>query len=99
MSERLNLTYTSAVILEAIAERHTYGFDIIDSTGLPSGTVYPALRRMEAAGLIKSGWDREAAGSSAGPPRKYYRLTSGGRKHLGVLRDRYPRLAQASKTK
>ena len=99
MSERLNLTYTSAVILESIAERHTYGFEIIDNTGLPSGTVYPALRRMEAAGLIESGWDREAAEASAGPPRKYYRLTSDGRKHLGVLRDRYPKLARASKTK
>ena len=99
MADRVNLTYASAVILETIAERHTYGFEIIDGTGLPSGTVYPALRRMEAARLIESGWDHKAADVSAGPPRKYYRLTSDGRKHLAALRDRYPRLARMSKAK
>lgn len=99
MPERLNLTYASAVILEAIAERRTYGFQIIDGTGLPSGTVYPALRRMEAAGLIESAWDHEGADKSGGPPRKHYAITRGGRKHLEVLRGRYPRLTQTSKTK
>jgi len=93
----MNLTYASAVILDVIAQRQTYGFEIIDATGLPSGTVYPALRRMESAGLIESGWDHKAAQESGGPPRKYYRLTRNGREHLHVLRDRYPRLAQTSK--
>ena len=32
----------------------------MDTTGLPSGTVYPALRRMEAAGLIDSAWETPA---------------------------------------
>ncbi len=93
----MNLTYASAVILEAIAERQTYGFQIIDGTGLPSGTVYPALRRMEAAELIESVWDHASAEESGGPTRKYYRLTGRGRQHLDVLRDRYPRLARTRK--
>jgi DNA-binding PadR family transcriptional regulator len=97
MPERLKLTYASAVILEAIAERQTYGFQIIDGTGLPSGTVYPALRRMEAAGFIESAWDHAAVEESDGPPRKYYRLTRNGQEHLDVLRGRYPRLTLTRK--
>jgi len=97
MVERLNLTYASAVILEALAQRKTYGFQIVDGTGLPSGTVYPALRRMESAGLIESAWDHKGAEASGGPARKYYRLTTNGRKHMTVLLDRYPRLARTSK--
>ena len=42
------LTYSSAVILQAISNGYLYGFDIIDMTGVPGGTVYPttALRRI-----------------------------------------------------
>jgi len=40
------LTYTTAVILQAVANGYLYGFDIIDITGVPGGTVYPALRRL-----------------------------------------------------
>ena len=37
-----------ALILQALDNGYYYGFDIMDVTGLPSGTVYPALRRMES---------------------------------------------------
>jgi PadR family transcriptional regulator PadR len=92
MAERFNLTYTSGLILQAVAEGFAYGFHIIDHTGLPSGSIYPALRRLEAAGWIESLWDHKGAEKSGGPPRKYYRLTRTGRGHLNVLRDRYPLL-------
>ena len=45
------LTYSTTVILQAIANGYLYGFDIIDITGMPGGTVYPALRRLDEAGL------------------------------------------------
>jgi PadR family transcriptional regulator, regulatory protein PadR len=92
MSERINLTYTSGLILHAIAAGQSYGFDIIDHTGLPSGTVYPALRRLESAGLITSLWDHRSAEKSGGPPRKYYRMKRHGREHLEKLLARYPLL-------
>src|SRR5688572_19862296 len=41
------LTYSSALVLQAIASGYRYGFDVMDVTGLPSGTVYPALRKLE----------------------------------------------------
>jgi len=40
------------VILQSVRSGYLYGFDIIDITGLPGGTVYPALRRLEEAGYL-----------------------------------------------
>ena len=97
MPNRLNLTYTSGLILQAVAQGLSYGFNIIDHTGLPSGTVYPALRRLEAAGLVESLWDHRAAEKSGGPPRKYYRLTASGRDRLKLLYDRYRLLERTAK--
>jgi PadR family transcriptional regulator, regulatory protein PadR len=93
----LNLTYTTGLILQTIARGLSYGFHIIDHTGLPSGTVYPALRRLESAGLVESLWDYKSAEKSGGPPRKYYRLTASGRERLKILRDRYRLLARMAK--
>jgi PadR family transcriptional regulator len=93
----MNLTYTSGLILHAVALGEAYGFDIIDQTGLPSGTVYPALRRLESGGLLESIWDHKNAEKSGGPPRKYYRLTREGREHLEALRARYPLLERIAK--
>jgi hypothetical protein len=46
------LTYSTTVILQAIANGYLHGFDIIDITGMPGGTVYPALRRLDEAGYL-----------------------------------------------
>jgi PadR family transcriptional regulator, regulatory protein PadR len=97
MSDRVNLTYTSGLILQTLAQGLSYGFNIIDHTGLPSGTVYPALRRLESAGLVDSLWDHKGAEKSGGPPRKYYRLTALGRERLKLLRDRYHLLEQMAR--
>ena len=48
---RLSITTLSA--LHAISNGVRYGFDVIDATGLPSGTVYPALSRLERDGVIR----------------------------------------------
>ena len=93
----MNLTYTSGLILQTIGQGLSYGFNIIDHTGLPSGTVYPALRRLESTGLVASLWDHKGAEKSGGPPRKYYRLTASGRERLKLLRDRYRLLEKMSK--
>ena len=69
------LSYTVAVILRTLDNGYQYGFDIMDVTGLPSGTVYPALRRLEDAGLVKSKWEKHAlAQAEARPPRKNDRI-------------------------
>jgi PadR family transcriptional regulator PadR len=91
------LTHATAIILQAVANDYLYGFDIIDITGLPGGTVYPALRRLEEAGYLASKWEKPAlAQQQQRPPRKYYELTREGREALGeaVKRFRLLELAQ-----
>lgn len=91
MSDTAKLSHTAALILQTIENGYSYGFDIMDATGLPSGTVYPALRRMETEGLIGSQWESEKkAVSEQRPPRKYYRVTRVGAQVLEQSQKRYP---------
>jgi len=89
------LSYSVAVIMRALDNGYQYGFDIMDVTGLPSGTVYPALRRLEEAGHVKSKWEKHAiAQNEQRPPRKYYELTKSGREVLAEALERYRLLEQ-----
>ncbi len=89
------LTYSSAVILQAVANGYLYGFDIMDITGVPGGTVYPALRRLEEAGHLSSKWEKQSiAQAEPRPPRKYYELTRAGREALAAAVKRYRLLEQ-----
>jgi DNA-binding PadR family transcriptional regulator len=70
-------------VLQAIASGVEYGFDICASTGLASGTVYPALSRHERDGFVRSAWeDPVRAHQQRRPPRRYYRLTAEGRRAI-----------------
>jgi PadR family transcriptional regulator, regulatory protein PadR len=62
-------------------------------TGLPSGTVYPALRRLERDEMIRSQWEKQSiADAEQRPARKYYKVTADGRATLEGARKRYPLL-------
>jgi PadR family transcriptional regulator len=58
-------------VREALRERGGTRFD------LPTGTIYPALRRLEAAGLVKGTWAEDS-----GRRRRVYQLTPAGRRRL-----------------
>ena len=89
------LSFSVAVIMQALDNGYRYGFDIMDVTGLPSGTVYPALRRLEEAGYVKSKWEKHAiAQQELRPPRKYYELTKAGKEILVEAIQRYRLLEQ-----
>lgn len=89
------LSHTAAMILAAIAAGDGYGFSVMELTGLPSGTVYPALRRLERDAFIRSQWERQSiADKEQRPPRKYYKLTRSGQTALDASRERYPLLAK-----
>jgi DNA-binding PadR family transcriptional regulator len=93
MAREPRLTHITALILTAIDAGIVYGFSIMEMTGLPSGTVYPAVRRMEEDQLIRSRWERQAiADREQRPPRKYYQLTTTGKTALEASRKRYPLL-------
>src|SRR5262245_28451675 len=89
------LSHTAALVLQAIHSGDGYGFSVMEMTGLPSGTVYPAMRRLERDGLIRSQWERQSiADSEQRPPRRYYRLTRTGSAALAAAQERYPLLAK-----
>jgi PadR family transcriptional regulator PadR len=71
-----------------------YGLSVMERTGLPSGTVYPALRRLERDGFLRSHQEQQSiADAEQRPVRKYYKLTPSGRTALYPVRERYPLLA------
>jgi len=87
------LSHTAAMILQALDAGFVYGFSIMEMTGLPSGTVYPAMRRLERDDLIRSQWEKQSiADAEQRPPRKYYKLTAAGQTTLESSRKRYPLL-------
>ena len=93
MSDDIKLSHTSALILQVIGAGCRYGFDVMENTGLPSGTVYPALRRLEQLALVQSKWEKEAkALAEQRPARKYYKLTALGEQTLAKAIQRYPLL-------
>jgi DNA-binding PadR family transcriptional regulator len=69
-------------------------------SGLPGGTVYPALRRLEDAGHLTSSWEKAGvARAEPRPPRKYYDITREGRVELAEAVKRYRLLEQAPPVK
>ncbi len=75
------MTLVTSAVLHAIAQGHRFGFEIVDVTGYPTGTVYPALRRLEHAGYVRSEWEHDRIASrEARPQRRYYEITAAGRR-------------------
>ena len=82
----LHLQEGAGVILKAIDAGRVYGFGVMEATGLPSGTVYPAMRRLERDSLIRSRWEKQSiADAEHRPARKYYSLTAAGKKRTLLL--------------
>ena len=74
-------------ILEIISRGEVYASDMLDELTaakmiVVEGTLYPLLTRLKNAGLLDYSWVE----SSAGPPRKYYKLTTTGTEFLVQLR-------------
>ncbi|MEO8560607.1 MAG: PadR family transcriptional regulator [bacterium] len=79
MPPPVRLTHSTTLVLVALARGVRHGFDLLDETGLESGTVYPILRRLEHAGLVRSRWEAvQRARAEGRPPRRYYELSGAG---------------------
>lgn len=55
-----------------------YGFDLMDETGLASGTLYPILVRLERAGWVVGAKEKIDPAVEGRPARKYFTLTGAG---------------------
>jgi PadR family transcriptional regulator, regulatory protein PadR len=66
-----------ALLSDPAAER--YGLQLCEETGLPSGTIYPIVARLEQLGWVESSWEDPARHVAEGRPRRrYHRLTGDG---------------------
>ena len=76
-------------ILNALAERERYGYELVKSLvdipglGMTEGTLYPLLSRLRAQGLVSARLEE----SSEGPARKYYSLSREGKKVAAMMND------------
>jgi PadR family transcriptional regulator PadR len=81
--------HLDGLLLAALEGGPRHGYAVIEAlrehTGgrldLPTGTIYPALRRLEQAGLITGSWS-----VVGGRRRREYRLTAAGRRALAGRR-------------
>ncbi|SHN48238.1 Transcriptional regulator PadR-like family protein [Cryptosporangium aurantiacum] len=69
-----------------------YGLELMERSGLPSGTLYPILTRLQRAGWAETHWEEIDPIEAGRPARRYYRLTADGveraRHALAVLHAR-----------
>ena len=95
MPTTFRLTYPTATVLLAVQAGHRYGFDVMDATGLPDGTVYPILRRLEDHGALTASWEAEETARADGrPPRRFYQLTAEGSDAVERALARFPMLGR-----
>ena len=86
-------------VMHLLMEREMYGYELIEALTTRSrgifefgqSTLYPMLYNLEAKGLVAS---RERAGSN-GRQRRYYRLTSKGKRKLSADRQQWAALVDA----
>ena len=85
-------------VLQIVSRGEVYASDMIEELTsarimVVEGTLYPLLTRLRKAGLVEYKWVE----SSAGPPRKYYKLTSEGTSFLDNLDTTWTDLVKSTK--
>jgi PadR family transcriptional regulator, regulatory protein PadR len=90
--------HLDGLLLAIVAEEQAHGYAIVErlrarsggAFALPEGTVYPALHRLERAGMLASAWT-----VARGRRRRVYRITKRGRATLARSRDEWRSFAHA----
>jgi len=97
--DKKRLSLGAVMVLHALARGSIYGFDSMEETGLSSGTIYPALDRLESLGFALSEWeDGRLAQAEKRPPRRYFRITPDGALELQEALERHRSLASVDLT-
>ncbi|HTA12711.1 MAG TPA: helix-turn-helix transcriptional regulator [Solirubrobacteraceae bacterium] len=66
------------VLLDAPNDE-VYGLRVVRASGVPAGTTYAILRRLEDEGLLDGRWEQISPEDEGRPPRRYYKLNGEGR--------------------
>ena len=90
--------HLDTLLLAAVSDEPAHGYRIVERLrersggvfALPEGTVYPALYRLESAGLLSSRWLNDSHRR-----RRVYRLTQRGRAALKAGREEWRGFARA----
>jgi DNA-binding PadR family transcriptional regulator len=90
--------HLDGMLLAALEDGPSHGYAIMETLragsggrfDLPTGTIYPALRRLERAGLVHTTWSEDG-----GRRRRMYELTPAGRRTLAVERDAWQEFSAA----
>lgn len=85
-------------VLQIISRGEVYASDMLNELTsakimVVEGTLYPLLTRLRKAGLVEYKWVE----SSAGPPRKYYTITSEGLTFLDKLDETWKELVSSTR--
>src|SRR5947209_18371686 len=88
--------HLQTLVLSALRKGDAHGFEILkrlEQAGsgilqLKEGSLYPALYKMEEAGLVKGAWE-EADSKRRGPRRRIYHLTTKGLRRLEDARGEF----------
>jgi DNA-binding PadR family transcriptional regulator len=95
VTTRVQVTTGVAQVLTVLLDdprRGRYGLELMRATGQPSGTLYPILTRLLAAGWVRAEWEEIDARAEGRPARRYYLLTPDGlasaRTELAALHER-----------
>ena len=84
-------------VLAMLRNKEQYGFELVHALGgidgmvTGEGTIYPLLARLRRQGLVETTWQE----STAGPPRKYYRLAEAGQEALTEFAESWQRLRES----
>ncbi|MBB4690352.1 PadR family transcriptional regulator [Paractinoplanes abujensis] len=92
------LRVLAGLLAEPGAQR--YGLELMQQSGLPSGTLYPILARLERAGWVESRWEEIDPVAEGRPSRRYYRLTADGvvaaRREVALMQQQMARATGAT---
>lgn len=80
-TDQPRITLQTLKVLAVLLERPTeevYGMELLEKTGLRSGTLYPVLARLERLGWLGSEWEEIDPEKVGRPRRRFYRLTAEG---------------------
>src|SRR4051812_33385470 len=88
--------HLETMVLSALERGEAHGFEVLrrlEAAGcgalrLKEGSLYPALYRVERAGLVRAAWE-DGGGGRRGPRRRVYRLTDKGSRKLARGREQW----------
>ena len=86
MAAAVRMTLQTQLVLRAFLadpQQRRYGLELCEMVGLPSGTIYPILARLEQVGWLESAWEETTSGTDGRPRRRFYWLTRDSAQQVG----------------